>query len=429
MGWAVRMRADLSVAASGLAVDSAGNTYLAGHYAYRLYVGNHKHMATARDLFLAKLDPAGKRIWSRSYGGDFANHLWAMARDSGGNIYIAGSFQKKLVFGKDVLSSKGDYEMFVAKLDKAGQPLWARAAGGPGGDSALGVAADGQGNCVVSGQFSGQAIFGKFALTAAGGTDAFVARLNSKGDWVWVMRAGGGSTDRGQAVAVDKNGEAYLVGQYTDQLTLGPRQLHSAHGVSGHQDVFLARIGPGGGVRWLTGVDGTSYVDCRAVALDAKGNPHITGSFEKLAYFGGQMQSTLGYRDIYVARFSADGKAGWVAVAGGGSNDFGESLALDAQGRAVVVGSFYSGSLKVGGTSITNRGSTDVVVAWLSAAGKWLYAYRAGGDGADSGMRAAVSPDGSQFLAAGTFKSAKASFGGTTLGLDGDQQAVFVWRQ
>ena len=428
VGWAVRMRADLTANIGGLAVDSAGNTYVAGHFAYRLYVGNHKHMATGNDLFLAKLDPAGKRVWSRSYGSDFTEQLGAMARDTGGNIYIAGVFTKKLVLGKDVLSSKGGFEVFVAKLDKNGQPLWARAAGGPGNDSALGVTADGQGNCVVSGQFSEQAIFGKFALKSAGGIDAFVARLDSKGNWVWAMRGGSGSIDRAQAVAVDKAGEIFVVGQYTGSLTLGPRQLHSKHGGSGHQDVFLARVGPGGGVRWLTGVDGTSYVDGRAVALDANGNPHITGSFDKLAHFGGQKQSAQGYRDIYVARFSADGKVGWVAVAGGGSNDFGASLALDATGRAVMVGSFYSSSLKVGGTSLSNRGKTDVVVAWLSAAGKWLYAYGAGGDGADSGARAAVSPDGSQFLAAGTFKSAKAKFGGTTLGLDGDQQAVFVWR-
>ncbi len=429
IGWAARLRVDLSATSSGLAVDSAGNTYLAGHFANRLYVGNHKHMATGRDLFLAKLDRAGKRVWSRSYGGDFTDNLWAMARDADGNIYIAGSFHKKLVLGKDALSSKGGDEVFVAKLDRDGQPLWARAAGGSGNDSALGVAAADQGSCVVTGQFSGQAIFGKFALTSAGNTDAFVARLDSKGSWAWAMRAGAGGVDRAQAVAADKAGEVYVVGQYTKSLMFGPRQIKSAHGTGDHQDVFLARVGPGGGVRWLTGVDGTSYVDGNAVALDAKGNPHITGSFDKEAYFGGKKQLSQGYRDIYVARFSADGKAGWVAIAGGTSNDFGNGLALDAQGRAVMVGSFYSGSLKVGNTSLSNRGKTDVVVAWLSAAGKWLYAYPAGGDGADSGLRAAVSPDGSQFLAAGFFKSAKARFGGTELKLDGDQQAVFVWRQ
>jgi hypothetical protein len=119
-----------------------------------------------------------------------------VAVDSSGNAYVTGKFKGSADFGFTTLSSSGDTDVFVAKLDPNGIWLWAVRAGGSHRDSGSGIAVDSSGNAYVSGSIecSGESFdFGSTMFSCDRGEyryDVFVAKLDSSGSWLWAKRAG-----------------------------------------------------------------------------------------------------------------------------------------------------------------------------------------------------------------------------------------------
>ena len=110
---------------------------------------------------------------------------------------IVGAFSGTATFGSITLSSGGGGSMFVARLDSKGKYLWVVPHGATNyyslsGNHPHAVAVDSKGNATITGWFRDQAVFGSTTLTAAGKlADLFVARLDSKGTFLWAVSAGG----------------------------------------------------------------------------------------------------------------------------------------------------------------------------------------------------------------------------------------------
>src|SRR5439155_1158827 len=79
--------------------------------------------------------------------------------------------------GGTILTSAGDYDIFVAKFDTAGSPLWAVRGGGSSRESALDIAVDPSGNCFLTGGYTNATSIGALSLASDGGIDGYVARL------------------------------------------------------------------------------------------------------------------------------------------------------------------------------------------------------------------------------------------------------------
>ena len=426
--WAASYGASVVITVGGLALDDAGNAYLAGHFSNKATLGAKKlYAAGGTDLYLAKVDPGGKLLWAREYGGANTDQLLGLARDKAGALYLTGRYYKQTTLGKITLTTAGKYEVYVARLSASGDVTWAVSAGGSGEDWGRSVAADGKGGCVVAGHFTGQAKFGGHSLSSAGSSDGFVARLDSAGKFSWAHRVGGPKADQAHAVGLDGAGNSYLLGHYIGSATLGGLKLSSANG-SSKSDLLLARLGPGGKASWLKSAGGAGRDEGRALAVNAQGLCHLTGSFEKVAWFGAHKVGSEGAGDVFIARYDASGKALWATAGGGSSADNGVGLALDQQGRAYVTGEFLSSSVSFGQTKLTRLGNEDVFVAGLDPTGKPSWARSAGGIGMDWGTRVAVSADGKQLLAAGRYLSATAGFGKTDVSLAGNLMGAFLWR-
>ncbi|MBK7040800.1 MAG: hypothetical protein IPH46_10095 [Bacteroidetes bacterium] len=118
--------------------------------------------------------------------------FWGLiAHDAIGNVYVTGAFKDSVKFGNTTLTSAGDHDMFIAKMDSTGQWIWAKNAGGQDFDAATSIAVDYQGNVLICGGFGGSFQMGATTLTAIGLNDVFVAKLDSSGNWLWVSTAGG----------------------------------------------------------------------------------------------------------------------------------------------------------------------------------------------------------------------------------------------
>jgi hypothetical protein len=225
----------------GVAVDGAGNVLLVGGFAGSVAFGVPAlTSAGGQDVFVAKLDPGGTPVWSRRFGDAQDQAAQAVAADGAGNVLLAGDFSGTLAFGGPALISAGGQDVFVAKLDAGGAPVWGKRFGDALDQSVQCLAVDGGGNLLLTGGFQGALGFGGPALISAGGQDFFAAKLDPSGAHVWSRRAGDAQEQSGRGIAADASGNAFVIGDFSGAADFGGGELASAGGA----DIFIAAFAP-----------------------------------------------------------------------------------------------------------------------------------------------------------------------------------------
>jgi hypothetical protein len=406
--------------ANGMAVDNDGNAIITGYFKGTATFGvTNLKSAGSLDIFVAKLDKDGAWQWAVSAGGSSYDWGEGVAVDSSGNVYLTGLFCGSAWFGNILLISEGSDDVFVAKLNSNGEWQWVVRAGGTNSELGNGVAVDNNGNVIITGRFRESVSFGPFTLTSVGECDVFVAKLNCNGDWLWAVSAGGSSYDNGIGVALDASGGIYIIGYFEGIATFGSTMLTS----EGDWDVFVAKLNSDGVWQWAKSAGGSGYDEGRDIAVDSSGNVIITGNFHVSASFGPfTLTSVAESSDVFVAKLNCIGDWLWAVSAGGSSGDHGSGVAMDSGGKVYVTGSFQC-TATFGSATITSAGSSDVFVAKLNCNGDWLWAVSAGGTGWDWGTDVAVSSSGIVY-AAGNFQDA-AWFGSFNLTSAGESD-VFI---
>ncbi|MFA5782356.1 MAG: SBBP repeat-containing protein, partial [Bacteroidales bacterium] len=234
--------------AYSVAVDASGNTYLAGYFeSLTLTFGSDTLTNVDRwDMFLAKYDATGNVLWAKSAGGTSYDVAYSVAVDTSGNTYVAGYFSSFTIsFGSTTLTnvSVGYADIFLVKYDASGNVLWAKSAGGASEDEATSVSVDASGNTYLAGYFWSPTItFGSTTLTNVNVnnyTDIFLAKYDANGNVLWAKSAGGTNYDEAYSVAVDTPGNTYVAGWfYSPTLIFGSTTLTNAGGY----DMFLAKL-------------------------------------------------------------------------------------------------------------------------------------------------------------------------------------------
>lgn len=170
---------------------------------------------------------------------------------------------------------------------------------------------------------------------------------------------------------------------------------------------------------------GGAQVDSgEGIAVDASGNCWVTGQFSGTASFGGIQLNSAGNADIFIAKLDPDGNFLWAKRAGGTSNDIANSIAVDSHGNSFITGLFYSTAF-FGKTQLTASGGHDIFIAKLGANGNFLWARKAGGNGADTGMAISIDSLGHVYITG--FFYLIAYFGDTEL-ITGGYNNIFVAR-
>ncbi len=233
----------------GVATDSCGNNIITGRFGdsatgSATFGTGTTTETTFRssggsDIFIAKYDVNGNLVWARQAGGTGDECSFGIATDVYGNSIITGRFKGTASFGETVLTSRGGSDIFIARYDVNGNPVWARQAGGVYDDLGQGISADRSGNILVTGEFHSRANFGQTSVKSTGGSDIFLAKYDMNGNLLWVEGAGGRHDDCGSDVAVDPGGSINMVGSFRDTATFGALSLAS-HGA---EDAFVLKMG------------------------------------------------------------------------------------------------------------------------------------------------------------------------------------------
>jgi hypothetical protein len=255
--------------------------------------------AGGNDVFVAKLDAAGKFVWAKSAGGASTQIGYGISTLADGSSIITGSFYGNPMFGSITLTSSEERDVFVAKLDADGNYVWATSAGGTAWDIGNDISTLADGSTIVTGYFAGTSTFGSTTLTSAVGQDVFVAKLDADGNYVWVTQAGGASGDVGRAISTVADGSAFVTGYFEGTATFGSTTLTSA----GDGDVFVAKLDADGNYVWATSAGGTSWDSGLGVSSLADGSAIVTGYFADTTTFGSTTLTSAGSSDAFFAKF------------------------------------------------------------------------------------------------------------------------------
>jgi hypothetical protein len=250
-----------------LSLDSDGNVYAAGIFygAADFDPGTGVETRTAAksmDTFIVSLDPAGNYRWANTYGvnADNANEDWifSLANDRAGNLYATGYFSGTVDFdlgtGVANLSASGNSnDIFILKLNSSGAHLWSKKYGNTGSDGAWSITTDTSGNVYTTGGFTGEVNFNTNAspetLTSGSNSlDTYILKLDPSGNFLWAKRAGGSGSDNGIAISLDRVGNVYTAGIFTNTVDFNPGADTSNVQSNGDIDIFILKLNSTGEV-------------------------------------------------------------------------------------------------------------------------------------------------------------------------------------
>lgn len=344
----------------GIDTDALGNVYIIGTFFGGVDLGGGMMISNGQsDVFVAKFTPAGAFVWGKSFGNLSPQSGKAIAVDAQSNVLIVGDFYGQVDFGGGPMQSAGNTDAFAAKLDKNGSFLWSKRFGDVAGQTAVAVAVDSVGSVVFTGTLNGAADFGGGTLTSAGIGDVFVAKLDGAGNHLWSKRYGDASDQIGTGIAVNAANDVIVTGYLSGgTLSFGGQNLVN----QGGNDAFLVQFDPAGNHMWSRLGGGAGNQSGLGVAVDPAGNVIMTGLLSSTADFGGPLLTSAGGADIFVAKYDSAGAHIWSKGFGDAANQFARSVAAAPNGDSVVTG-LILGPTNFGGGPVGGQGGEDVFVA------------------------------------------------------------------
>jgi hypothetical protein len=269
--------------------------------------------AGSRDVYVIKLDPQGKELWSRTFGGPNWDVGTAVCLSVDNHIYVCGYTRS---YGN------GEEDVYLLKLDPNGDLVWNRTYGGERFELGHSVAASNDGGCLIA------ATTGTYGQ---GNADNYQIRVDRDGNVLWSKSFGqkgrrGYGFDWGTSMDVLADGGAVLAG-YSDCNDI--------------MDISVYKVSEEGDVIWSKAFGNKPFYDYgNAVCVAEGGSIHIAGT----------TKSIDDNNDVYLAKLDSRGEIVWQKSFGGIKSDWASSVTVTNTGEIIVLGhtsSFGAGAQDV----------------------------------------------------------------------------------
>ncbi len=341
--------------------------------------------------------------------------------DEDGNVYVCGYFEQWIDLGQGEIAAEGDEhnsnDIFLAKYDALGNLLWLETAGSKEDDKALSLDLSGD-NIYITGYFSHICYFGDQRLLTKDRQNMFLASYSRQGKIKWVIQAESDGILRGQAVAADAYGNAYVTGNFRKSVQFGPYRVSAKM----DKNAYLVKFDSLGKVQWLRQFGGgnslITYLYVYDIECDANNELLVAGEmmgrvrFDHISYTTRSeylREGALPRREVFMARYNADGEVKWMKSVALEAN-FGD-LHIAADNDILITG-YFTGSLdgkkkgralfgqKVLRTHLDPFGdnSEDIYVARYSPEGSLRWALAFGGEAQDRGRGISSDREGNVYV-------------------------------
>ncbi|MEZ4302855.1 MAG: SBBP repeat-containing protein [Polyangiaceae bacterium] len=212
-------------------LDTEDRPIIAGHFRQSMPVGaTTLTSGGGDDIFVFKLDVQGNPLWAHRYGASGEDRAHGLAARPDGGFVMTGYIQGTVSLGGPALTTPaGTRGMFVAAYDAQGDHLWSKRIGTTGTLNydfpAVGV--DLQGNVLLTGACTGSLDFGAGPVPCPASESLFIAKLTPTGQLLW-HKEGTGTKQYGYGIAADSQGNVIVTGHFQGTLDLGLGPMISA---------------------------------------------------------------------------------------------------------------------------------------------------------------------------------------------------------
>ena len=305
-------------------VDDSSNVYLAGVFSGSADFdpSNSTLQLTASggsqlEGYVVKLDSSGDLVWAKQLGGTNSDASRYMAINSNGEVFITGTFRGTADLDPGLSTSNfvsnGSDDVFIVKLDRNGNFIWAKSLGGSSSDLGNGIAVDQFSNVIVTGQFIGNIDFdpgqGSVFLSSLGFYDSFVLKLDSGGNFTWVNRINSNANVNSRFVKTDKLNQIYITGSFSGTIDLNPDSLINQNIFSnGSDDIFVLKMDENGAYAWGITMGGLNFDQATSMEVSDSLNMYLSGLFNSTMDFdpspGTTSLSPTSSRDAFIAKYS-----------------------------------------------------------------------------------------------------------------------------
>lgn len=371
--WAVTTNSTGKDVIWDIAHSPDGNIISVGRFTDQLETPNH-HQYTSNgeaDVFVASYKPNGQINWTTTFGGKMDDIGIDVDCDSQGNVFVAGYFSDTLNILGQQFTGQG-WEIFLVKLDPAGQILWIQHPESDGSELGHGLTVDANDNVILTGWFQNSITFKNGSnLKCKGSSDILIAKYNNDGEFLYADNPGGPGVDYAFKAAADAHGNYYIGGIATPGATIGNHNFdqYACYVAKYDQNNNFTDIGT------IAGPVGTYGFNC-----DKEGNVYFCGHYSDTAYFGNdiaieeQNQSTNGF----IAKFNTQGHWEWVYRLGGDGSSKIRMAATDEYNNIYFTGSF-NGTLQVETEDYTAQ-QDDIYAGKLTPGGELQWFKTVGGE-------------------------------------------------
>jgi hypothetical protein len=297
------------------------------------------------DGWVVKVDAAGQYQWQRTMGGSGMDDLSDVVSCPDGGYLVTGTTNSD---DGDVSGGHGQEDMWLVKLDAAGDLLWQRTYGGTSVDKALAVAACSDGSFVIAGHTS--STDGDAVGNIYGGA-YWVVKVDDVGDLIWQHAYGGAGYDYGTCITATFDG-GYLVGGSSTSLA---GQVSNNHGSA---DAWVVKLDSVGSLQWQRSLGGSEYDRANSV-IQVSDSSYVVGSIVNSS--DGDVTGLHGETDIWLAHLDLLGTLQWQKTLGGTATEMIHDLIVEPDGAIVLVGQSTSDD----GDLPSNLGGSDIWVVKL----------------------------------------------------------------
>lgn len=398
--WLTTVGSSLPDVVQDITTDVSGNIYSIGKFYETLDfdAGAGSTYLTSQgydDIFFMKQDANGNLIWAHSLGQAYSESAGSIAVDGNGNVYVAGSFQVTADFdpgaGTFDLTSIGDYDNFVLKVDSNGNFLWAKRFGSTASDIIKSIQVDANNNVLLCGWFQQSCDFdpglGDVSVTSAGLTDFYILKLDSNGDYLKVSRIGGAQSESFINFTIDNANNIIVAGTFSGTVDFDPSNGTQYLTSQGLEDLFVLKLDTDLAFSWVKSMGGTSS-SIRGEDIEFANNKlYVTGEFWESIDFdpgaGSQiLTSTASSADVFILQLDANGNYVMSTSIGGSDNEFGTNIHVDNASNIYVSG-LFNGTTdfdpSAGTLSHTSFGGNDGFILKINDSNELQWAHQFGG--------------------------------------------------
>ncbi|MEZ4740226.1 MAG: SBBP repeat-containing protein [Flavobacteriales bacterium] len=294
--WAQRIGGSSHDEAYGVTVDANDNVYVTGWMNGTIDFDNGPEVLALTnpggpwDAYCVRYDPSGQVQWVRGIQGAGAQRGMSLVY-LGGHVYFYGVFSGvTVVHGTHTLTSSGQGDDYLCKLDTSGAVVWARNLGGPENEQAEAIRSDGT-HLYITGTFAGTIDAdpgpGVLPLASIGGRSQHYTKLDTAGNALWSHQVRGNNHFDGVCdLAVDGAGNVFVTGAYYEEQDFddGPGEFILAPVIA--NDLFLLKVDAAGNFLWARSIaTGGVFDTANGLATDANGNVFVTGGYGETAVF------------------------------------------------------------------------------------------------------------------------------------------------